>query len=109
MNKDESIKINLLEKFKIADFLMRFRDDIISNVEQGRFLSVRDYVDTFEIEVLEEYRQENRKLKNKTTEEIIKEITKEITKAVSSYREYEKIPLIIKIDGEEIYSNKEDK
>lgn len=65
MNKDESIKINLLEKFKIADFLMHFRDDIISNVEQGRFLSVRDYVDTFEIEVLEEYRQENRKLKNK--------------------------------------------
>ena len=48
-------------------------------------------------------------IKNKTTEEIIKEITKEITKAVSSYREYEKIPLIIKIDGEEIYSNREDK
>lgn len=44
-------------------------------------------------------------IKNKTTEEIIKKITK----AVSSYREDGKIPLIIKIDGKEIYSNKEEK
>ena len=42
-------------------------------------------------------------------DEATKEIIKEIAKAVSSYREDGKIPLIIKINGKEIYSNKEDK